>query len=219
MSGGEGVMMFETHPTIFMFLEFIGLGLLLFSLVVIPVIQTSYQNEKKKKIKCLRLSLIFLLVLTIGNLILGFLPFVEETQVVKSYSTPSFTVSGNGGTVIVTAREKNHHKKEKFIFNENLELMNHKWDEDSGKLTLSFNEEETDNPNSRGAKYNFYKINKELRYKKQDYCLIYQKVKVKHLNGFEWFFETYFNQKHLKKNLRTEVNITIQKGLMYNNQK
>ena len=212
-------MMFETHPTIFMFLEFIGLGLLLFSLVVIPVIQTSYQNEKKKKIKCLRLSLIFLLVLTIGNLILGFLPFVEETQVVKSYSPPSFTVSGNGGTVIVTAREKNHHKKEKFIFNENLELMNHKWDEDSGKLTLSFNEEETDNPNSRGAKYNFYKINKELRYKKQDYCLIYQKVKVKHLNGFEWFFETYFNQEHLKKNLRTEVNITIQKGLMYNNQK
>ena len=134
-------------------------------------------------------------------------------------STPSFTVSGKNGTVIVTVREKNRHKKEKFIFNENLELMNRKWDEDSGKLTLSFNEEETDNPNSRGAKYNFYKINKELRYKKQDYCLIYQKVKVKHLNGFEWFFETYFNQEHLKKNLRTEVNITIQKGLMYNNQK
>jgi len=53
VSGGEGVMMFETHPTIFMFLEFIGLGLLLFSLVVIPVIQTSYQNEKKKKINAL----------------------------------------------------------------------------------------------------------------------------------------------------------------------
>ena len=82
-------MMFETHPTIFMFLEFIGLGLLLFSLVVIPVIQTSYQNERERKIKCLRLSLIFLSVLTIGNLILGFLPFVEETQVVKNYSTPS----------------------------------------------------------------------------------------------------------------------------------
>lgn len=212
-------MMFETHPTIFMFLEFIGLGLLLFSLVVIPVIQTSYQNEKKKKIKCLRLFFIFLLVLTIVNLILGFLPFVEETQVVKNYSTPSFTVSGKDGTVIVTAREKNRHKKEKFIFNENLELMNRKWDEDSGKLTLSFNEEETDNPNSKGAKYNFYKINKELRYKKQDYCLIYQKVKVKHLNGFEWFFETYFNQEYLKKNLRTEVNVTIQKGLIYNNQK
>lgn len=179
MSGGEEGMMFETHPTIFMFLEFIGLGLLLFSLVTIPVIQTSYQNEKKKKIKCLRLSLIFLLVLTIGNLILSFLPFVEETQVVKNYSTPSFTVSGKNGTVIVTAREKNRHKKEKFIFNENLELMNRKWDEDSGKLTLSFNEENTYNPNSKGAKYNFYKINKELRHKQQDYCLLYQKVKVK----------------------------------------
>lgn len=211
--------MFETRPTIFMFLEFIGLGLLLFSLVVIPVIQTSYQNEKKKKTKCLRLFFIFLLVLTVGNLILGFLPFVEETQVVKNYSTPSFTVSGEDGTVIVTAREKNRHKKEKFIFNENLELMNRKWDEDSGKLTLSFNEEDTNNPNSKGAKYNFYKINKELRYKKQDYCLIYQKVKVKHLNGFEWFFETYFNQEYLKKNVRTEVNVTIQKGLIYNNQK
>ena len=88
-------------------------------------------------------------------------------------STPSFTVSGQNRTVIVTAREKNHHKKEKFIFS----------------------------------------------YKKQDYCLIYQKVKVKHLNGFEWFFETYFNQEYLKKNLRTEVNVTIQKGLIYNNQK
>ena len=185
-----------------MFLEFIGLGLLLFSLVVIPIIQTSYQNEQKRKIKYLKLSLIFLSVLTIGNLILGFLPFVEETQVVKNYSTPSFTVSGKNGTVIVTAREKNHHKKEKFIFNENLELMNRKWDEDSGKLT-----------------YNFYKINKELRLKRQDYCLIYQKVKVKHLNGFEWFFETYFNQEYLKKNTRTEVNVTIQKGLIYNNQK
>lgn len=194
--------MFETHPTIYMFLEFIGLGLLLFSLVVIPIIQTSYQNEQKRKIKYLKLSLIFLSVLTIGNLILGFLPFVEETQVVKNYSTPSFTVSGKNGTVIVTAREKNHHKKEKFIFNENLELMNRKWDEDSGKLT-----------------YNFYKINKELRLKRQDYCLIYQKVKVKHLNGFEWFFETYFNQEYLKKNTRTEVNVTIQKGLIYNNQK
>lgn len=202
-----------------MFLEFIGLGLLLFSLVVIPVIQASYQNEQKRKIKYLKLSLIFLSVLTIGNLILGFLPFVEETQVVKNYSTPSFTVSGKNGTVIVTAREKNHHKKEKFIFNENLELMNRKWDEDSGKLTLSFNEEDTYNPNSKGAKYNFYKINKELRLKRQDYCLIYQKVKVKHLNGFEWFFETYFNQEYLKKNTRTEVNVTIQKGLIYNNQK
>lgn len=212
-------MMFETHPTIYMFLEFIGLGLLLFSLVVIPVIQASYQNEQKRKIKYLKLSLIFLSVLTIGNLILGFLPFVEETQVVKNYSTPSFTVSGKNGTVIVTAREKNHHKKEKFIFNENLELMNRKWDEDSGKLTLSFNEEDTYNPNSKGAKYNFYKINKELRLKRQDYCLIYQKVKVKHLNGFEWFFETYFNQEYLKKNTRTEVNVTIQKGLIYNNQK
>ena len=211
--------MFETHPTIYMFLEFIGLGLLLFSLVVIPVIQASYQNEQKRKIKYLKLSLIFLSVLTIGNLILGFLPFVEETQVVKNYSTPSFTVSGKNGTVIVTAREKNHHKKEKFIFNENLELMNRKWDEDSGKLTLSFNEEDTYNPNSKGAKYNFYKINKELRLKRQDYCLIYQKVKVKHLNGFEWFFETYFNQEYLKKNTRTEVNVTIQKGLIYNNQK
>lgn len=196
-----------------------GLGLLLFSLVVIPVIQTSYQNEKKKKMKCLRLSFIFLLVLTIGNLILGFLPFVEETQVVKNYSPPSFTVSGKDGAVIVTAREENRHKKEKFIFNENLELINRKWDEDSGKLILSFNEDDTDNPNSKGAKYNFYKINKELRHKQQDYCLIYQKVKVKHLNGFEWFFETYFNQEYLKKNTRTEVNVTIQKGLMYNNQK
>ena len=212
-------MMFETHPTIFMFLEFICLGLLLFSLVVIPFIQTSFQNERKRKIKCLRLSLIFLSVLTIGNLILGFLPFVEETQVVKNYSTPSFTVSGKNGAVIVIAREKNHHKKDKFIFNEKLELVNRRWDEDSGKLTLSFNEEDTNNPNSRGAKYNFYKINKELRYKQQDYCLIYQKVKVKHLNGFEWFFETYFNQEYLKKNARTEVNVTIQKGLIYNNQK
>lgn len=212
-------MMFETHPTIFMFLEFICLGLLLFSLVVIPFIQTSFQNERKRKIKCLRLSLIFLSVLTIGNLILGFLPFVEETQVVKNYSTPSFTVSGKNGAVIVTAREKNHHKKDKFIFNEKLELVNRRWDEDSGKLTLSFNEEDTNNPNSRGAKYNFYKINKELRYKQQDYCLIYQKVKVKHLNGFEWFFETYFNQEYLKKNARTEVNVTIQKGLIYKNQK
>lgn len=212
-------MMFETHPTIFMFLEFICLGLLLFSLVVIPFIQTSFQNERKRKIKCLRLSLIFLSVLTIGNLILGFLPFVEETQVVKNYSTPSFTVSGKNRAVIVTAREKNRHKKEKFIFNENLELVNRRWDEDSGKLNLSFNEEDTNNPNSRGAKYNFYKINKELRHKQQDYCLIYQKVKVKHLNGFEWFFETYFNQEYLKKNARTEVNVTIQKGLIYKNQK
>lgn len=202
-----------------MFLEFIGLGLLLFSLVVIPVIQASYQNEQKRKIKCLKLSLIFLSVLTIGNLILGFLPFVEETQVVKNYSTPSFTVSGKNGTVIITAREENRHKKEKFIFNENLELINRKWDEDSGKLTLSFNENDTDNPNSKWAKYNFYKINKELRHKQQDYCLIYQKVKVKHLNGFEWFFETYFNQEYLKKNVRTEVNVTIQKGLIYKNQK
>ena len=202
-----------------MFLEFICLGLLLFSLVVIPFIQTSFQNERKRKIKCLRLSLIFLSVLTIGNLILGFLPFVEETQVVKNYSTPSFTVSGKNGAVIVTAREKNHHKKDKFIFNEKLELVNRRWDEDSGKLTLSFNEEDTNNPNSRGAKYNFYKINKELRYKQQDYSLIYQKVKVKHLNGFEWFFETYFNQEYLKKNARTEVNVTIQKGLIYKNQK
>ena len=121
-------MMFETYPTIFMFLEFIGLGLLLFSLVVIPIIQTSYQNERKRKIKCLRLSLIFLSVLTIGNLILGFLPFMEETQIVKNYSTPSFTVSGKNGIVIVTAREKNHHKKDKFVFNENLELVNRKWD-------------------------------------------------------------------------------------------
>ena len=211
--------MFETHPTIFMFLEFIGLGLLLFSLVVTPVIQTSYQNEKKQKRKCLKVFATSILLLTIGNIILGFLPFVEETRLVKNYTTPSFTVSGKNRTVIVTAREKNRHKKEKFIFNENLELMNRKWDEDSGKLTLSFNEEETDNPNSKGAKYNFYKINKELRYKKQDYCLLYQKVKVKHLNGFEWFFETYFNQEYLKKNLRTEVNVTIQKGLIYNNQK
>lgn len=212
-------MMFETHPTIFMFLEFIGLGLLLFSLVVIPVIQSSYQNEKKQKRKCLKAFATSILVLTIGNTILGFLPFVEETQVVKNYSTPSFTVSGKDGTVIVTAREKNHHKKDKFVFNENLELVNRKWDENSGKLTLSFNTDDTNNPNSRGTKYNFYKINKELRLKRQDYCLIYQKVKVKHLNGFEWFFETYFNQEHLKKNLRTEVNVTIQKGLMYNNQK
>lgn len=211
--------MFETHPTIFMFLEFIGLGLLLFSLVVIPVIQTPFQNEQKRKMKCFKLSLIFLLVLTIGNLILGFLPFVEETQVVKNYSTPSFTVSSKNGTVVVTAREKNHHKKDKFVFNKNLELVNRKWDEDSGKLTLSFNTDDTNNPNSKGAKYNFYKINKELRLKRQDYCLIYQKVKVKHLNGFEWFFETYFNQEHLKRNLRTEVNVTIQKELMYNNQK
>lgn len=144
---------------------------------------------------------------------------MEETQVVKNYTTPSFTVSGKNGAVIVTAREKNHHKKDKFIFNEKLELVNRRWDEDSGKLTLSFNEEDTNNPNSRGAKYNFYKINKELRYKQQDYCLIYQKVKVKHLNGFEWFFETYFNQEYLKKNARTEVNVTIQKGLIYKNQK
>ena len=196
-----------------------GLGLLLFSLVVIPVIQTSYQNEKMQKRKCLKIFLRSILLLTIGNLILGFLPFVEETQIVKNYSTPSFTVSGKNGTIVVTAREKNHHKKDKFVFNENLELVNHKWDEDSGKLTLSFNTDDTNNPNSKGAKYNFYKINKELRLKRQDYCLIYQKVKVKHLNGFEWFFETYFNQEHLKKNLRTEVNVTIQKGLMYNNQK
>lgn len=196
-----------------------GLGLLLFSLVVIPVIQTSYQNEKIQKRKCLKIFLRSILLLTIGNLILGFLPFVEETQIVKNYSTPSFTVSGKNGTIVVTAREKNHHKKDKFVFNENLELVNRKWDEDSGKLTLSFNTDDTNNPNSKGAKYNFYKINKELRLKRQDYCLIYQKVKVKHLNGFEWFFETYFNQEHLKKNLRTEVNVTIQKGLMYNNQK
>lgn len=212
-------MMFETYPTIFMFLEFIGLGLLLFSLVVIPVIQTSYQNEKMQKRKCLKIFLRSILLLIIGNLILGFLPFVEETQIVKNYSTPSFTVSGKNGTIVVTAREKNHHKKDKFVFNENLKLVNRKWDEDSGKLTLSFNTDDTNNPNSKGAKYNFYKINKELRLKRQDYCLIYQKVKVKHLNGFEWFFETYFNQEHLKKNLRTEVNVTIQKGLMYNNQK
>lgn len=172
-----------------------------------------------QKRKCLKIFLRSILLLIIGNLILGFLPFVEETQIVKNYSTPSFTVSGKNGTVIVTAREKNHHKKDKFVFNENLELVNRKWDEDSGKLTLSFNEDDTSNPNSKGAKYNFYKINKELRLKRQDYCLIYQKVKVKHLNGFEWFFETYFNQEHLKKNLRTEVNVTIQKGLMYNNQK
>lgn len=125
-------MMFETHPTIFMFLEFIGLGLLLFSLVVTPVIQTSYQNEKKQKRKCLKIFAISILLLTIGNIILGFLPFVEETQVVKNYSTPSFTVSGKNGTVVVTAREKNHHKKDKFVFNENLELVNRKWDEDSG---------------------------------------------------------------------------------------
>ena len=202
-----------------MFLEFIGLGLLLFSLVVIPVIQTSYQNEKMQKRKCLKIFLRSILLLIIGNLILGFLPFVEETQIVKNYSTPSFTVSGKNGTIVVTAREKNHHKKDKFVFNENLKLVNRKWDEDSGKLTLSFNTDDTNNPNSKGAKYNFYKINKELRLKRQDYCLIYQKVKVKHLNGFEWFFETYFNQEHLKKNLRTEVNVTIQKGLMYNNQK
>ena len=211
--------MFETHPTIYMFLEFIGLGLLLFSLVVIPFIQTSYQNEKKQKRKCLKVFATSILLLTIGNIILGFLPFVEETRLVKNYTTPSFTVSGKGRTVIVTAREKNHHKKDKFVFNENLELINRKWDEDGGKLTLSFNEDDTSNPNSKGAKYNFYKINKELRYKKQDYCLIYQKVKVKHLNGFEWFFETYFNQEYLKKNVRTEVNVTIQKGLMYKNQK
>ena len=216
--GGEG-MMFETHPTIFMFLEFIGLGLLLFSLVVTPVIQTSYQNEKKQKRKCLKVFATSILLLTIGNIILGFLPFVEETRLVKNYTTPSFTVSGQNGTLIVTVREKNRRKKEKFIFNENLELMNRKWDEDGGKLTLSFNKDDTSNPNSKGAKYNFYKINKELRYKKQDYCLIYQKVKVKHLNGFEWFFETYFNQEYLKKNVRTEVNVTIQKGLIYNNQK
>lgn len=211
--------MSNTQPTIFMFLEFISLGLLLFLLVVIPVIQTSYQNEKKQKRKCLKVFAASILLLTIGNIILGFFPFVEENVVIKNYTTPSFTVSGKNGTVIVTARETNHHKKEKFIFNENLELMNRKWDEDSGKLTLSFNEDDTSNPNSKGAKYNFYKINKELRYKKQDYCLIYQKVKVKHLNGFEWFFETYFNQEYLKKNVRTEVNVTIQKGLMYNNQK
>ena len=211
--------MFKTHPTIFMFLEFIGLGLLLFSLVVIPFIQTSYHNEKKQKRKCLKVFATSILLLTIGNIILGFLPFVEETRLVKNYTTPSFTVSGENRTVIVTAREKNRHKKDKFVFNENLELVNRKWDEDSGKLTLLFNEDDTSNPNSKGAKYNFYKINKELRLKRQDYCLIYQKVKVKHLNGFEWFFETYFNQEHLKKNLRTEVNVTIQKGLMYNNQK
>ena len=216
--GGEG-MMFKTHPTIFMFLEFIGLGLLLFSLVVIPFIQTSYHNEKKQKRKCLKVFATSILLLTIGNIILGFLPFVEETRLVKNYTTPSFTVSGENRTVIVTAREKNRHKKDKFVFNENLELVNRKWDEDSGKLTLLFNENDTSNPNSKGAKYNFYKINKELRLKRQDYRLIYQKVKVKHLNGFEWFFETYFNQEHLKKNLRTEVNVTIQKGLMYNNQK
>lgn len=202
-----------------MFLEFIGLGLLLFSLVVIPFIQTSYHNEKKQKRKCLKVFATSILLLTIGNIILGFLPFVEETRLVKNYTTPSFTVSGENRTVIVTAREKNRHKKDKFVFNENLELVNRKWDEDSGKLTLLFNEDDTSNPNSKGAKYNFYKINKELRLKRQDYCLIYQKVKVKHLNGFEWFFETYFNQEHLKKNLRTEVNVTIQKGLMYNNQK
>lgn len=59
--------------------------------------------------------------------------------------------------------------------------MNRKWDEDSGKLTLSFNEKDTDNPNSKGAKYNFYKINKELRHKQRDYCLIYQKSKGKTL--------------------------------------
>lgn len=211
--------MFKTHPTIFMFLEFIGLGLLLFSLVVIPFIQTSYHNEKKQKRKCLKVFATSILLLTIGNIILGFLPFVEETRLVKNYTTPSFTVSGENRTVIVTAREKNRHKKDKFVFNENLELVNRKWDEDSGKLTLLFNENDTSNPNSKGAKYNFYKINKELRLKRQDYRLIYQKVKVKHLNGFEWFFETYFNQEHLKKNLRTEVNVTIQKGLMYNNQK
>lgn len=219
MSGGGEGMMFKTHPTIFMFLEFIGLGLLLFSLVVTPVIQTSYQNEKKQKRKCLKVFATSILLLTIGNIILGFLPFVEETRLVENYTTPSFTVSGKNRTVIVTAREKNRHKKDKFVFNENLELVNRKWDEDSGKLTLLFNENDTSNPNSKGAKYNFYKINKELRLKRQDYCLIYQKVKVKHLNGFEWFFETYFNQEHLKKNLRTEVNVTIQKGLMYNNQK
>lgn len=195
-----------------------GLGLLLFSLVVIQVIQTSYQNEKMQKRKCLKVFAISIF-LTIGNIILGFLPFVEENVVIKNYTTPSFTVLGKDGIVIVTAREKNHHKKDKFVFNENLELVNRKWDEDSGRLTLSFNEDDTSNPNSKGAKYNFYKINKELRLKRQDYCLIYQKVKVKHLNGFEWFFETYFNQEHLKKNLRTEVNVTIQKGLMYNNQK
>ena len=148
-----------------------------------------------------------------------FPPLCGRNWLVKNYTTPSFTVSGKGRTVIVTAREKNHHKKDKFVFNENLELINRKWDEDGGKLTLSFNEDDTSNPNSKGAKYNFYKINKELRYKKQDYCLIYQKVKVKHLNGFEWFFETYFNQEYLKKNVRTEVNVTIQKGLMYKNQK
>ena len=211
--------MSNTHPTIFMFLEFIGLGLLLFSLVISPVIQTSFQNEKKEKRKCLKVFVGSILFLTIGNLILGFFPFVEETVVIKNYSTPSFTVSGKSGTVVVTAREKNHHKKDKFVFNENLELVNRKWDEDSGKLILSFTEDDTENPNSKGAKYNFYKINKELRLKKQDYCLIYQKVKVKHLNGFEWFFETYFNREYLKKNLRTEVNVTIQKGLMYKNQK
>ena len=202
-----------------MFLEFISLGLLLFLLVVIPVIQTSYQNEKKQKRKCLKVFAASILLLTIGNIILGFFPFVEENVVIKNYTTPSFTVSGKDRTVIVTAREANHHKKDKFVFNENLELVNRKWDEDSGKLTLSFNTDDTNNPNSKGAKYNFYKINKELRLKRQDYCLIYQKVKVKHLNGFEWFFETYFNQEHLKRNLRTEVNVTIQKGLMYNNQK
>lgn len=103
-----------------------GLGLLLFSLVVIPVIQTSYQNEKKQKRKCLKVFAVSILLLTIGNLILGFFPFVEENVVIKNHTTPSFTVSGNGGTVIVTAREKNHHKKEKFIFNENLELVNRK---------------------------------------------------------------------------------------------
>lgn len=211
--------MSNTQPTIFMFLEFISLGLLLFLLVVIPVIQTSYQNEKKQKRKCLKVFAASILLLTIGNIILGFFPFVEENVVIKNYTTPSFTVSGKDRTVIVTAREANHHKKDKFVFNENLELVNRKWDEDSGKLTLSFNTDDTNNPNSKGAKYNFYKINKELRLKRQDYCLIYQKVKVKHLNGFEWFFETYFNQEHLKRNLRTEVNVTIQKGLMYNNQK
>ena len=175
--------------------------------------------RRSKKRKCLKVFATSILLLTIGNIILGFLPFVEETQVVKNYSTPSFTVSGKNGTLIVTVREKNCHKKDKFVFNEKLELVNRKWDEDSGRLTLSFNEDDTSNPNSKGTKYNFYKINKELRYKQQDYCLIYQKVKVKHLNGFEWFFETYFNQEYLKKNARTEVNVTIQKGLIYKNQK
>lgn len=193
--------------------------LAIISLAIFSVTLNEMNNKFDFKVStCLMITFWGVVGIMTFFLIMAGIPF-DNFKTTHQTQYTSFTVSGNGGTVIVTAREKNHHKKEKFIFNENLELMNHKWDEDSGKLTLSFNEEETDNPNSRGAKYNFYKINKELRYKKQDYCLIYQKVKVKHLNGFEWFFETYFNQEHLKKNLRTEVNITIQKGLMYNNQK